>query len=66
MSIDRDSSVSPPQTSDPFALKRSRRRKEPTPIDVLSDLMAQGRRAVPADATYAHGDLYDEDGLPRS
>jgi hypothetical protein len=66
MSIDQDSNMSPPQTNDPFARNRSTPRKEPTPIDILSDLMAQGRRAVPAGATDAHGDLYDEDGLSRS
>ncbi|MGO4570191.1 type II toxin-antitoxin system VapB family antitoxin [Rhizobium sp. 2YAF20] len=36
-----------------------------TPIDVLSDLMAQGRRAVPTGTTSAHDDFYDEYGLPR-
>jgi antitoxin VapB len=36
-----------------------------TPIDVLSDLMAEGRRAVPAGTTSAHDDFYDEHGLPR-
>lgn len=35
------------------------------PIDVLSDLMAEGRRAVPAGTTSAHDDFYDEHGLPR-
>ncbi|MGV1862591.1 type II toxin-antitoxin system VapB family antitoxin [Rhizobium rhizogenes] len=35
------------------------------PIDVLSDLMAEGRRAVPTDTTSAHDDFYDEYGLPR-
>ncbi|ASP93338.1 transcription factor [Sinorhizobium meliloti] len=36
-----------------------------TPIDVLSDLMTDGRRAVPAGTTSAHHDFYDEHGLPR-
>ncbi|MBD9650034.1 type II toxin-antitoxin system VapB family antitoxin [Ensifer sp. ENS09] len=36
-----------------------------TPIDVLADLMAEGRRAVPAGTTSAHDDFYDEHGLPR-
>lgn len=36
-----------------------------TPIDVLSDLMAEGRRAVPRGTTSAHDDFYDEYGLPR-
>ncbi|MDX0445186.1 transcription factor [Sinorhizobium medicae] len=36
-----------------------------TPIDVLSDLMTDGRRAVPAGTTSAHDDFYDEHGLPR-
>lgn len=36
-----------------------------TPIDVLSDLMAEGRRAVPIGTTSAHDDFYDEYGLPR-
>lgn len=36
-----------------------------TPIDVLSDLMAEGRRAVPTATTSAHDDFYDEYGLPR-
>jgi hypothetical protein len=35
------------------------------PIDVLSDLMAEGRRAVPAGTTSDHDDFYDEHGLPR-
>lgn len=35
-----------------------------TPEDVLWDLMAEGRRAVPAGATSAHDDFYDEKGLP--
>ncbi|MEZ2224514.1 type II toxin-antitoxin system VapB family antitoxin [Rhizobium sp. RCC_161_2] len=35
------------------------------PIDVLSDLMAEGRRTVPTDTTSAHDDFYDEYGLPR-
>jgi len=35
-----------------------------TPADTLWDLMAEGRRSVPPDATSAHDDLYDENGLP--
>jgi len=35
-----------------------------TPMEVLTSLMAEGRRAVPADATSAHDDFYDERGLP--
>ncbi|KRD56336.1 MULTISPECIES: type II toxin-antitoxin system VapB family antitoxin [Sinorhizobium/Ensifer group] len=35
------------------------------PIDVLSDLMAEGRRAVSAGTTSAHDDYYDDYGLPR-
>lgn len=35
------------------------------PIDVLSDLMAEGRRAVPAGTTSDHDYFYDEHGLPR-
>ncbi|MBD9641691.1 type II toxin-antitoxin system VapB family antitoxin [Ensifer sp. ENS07] len=35
------------------------------PIDVLSDLMAEGRHAVPSGTTSAHDDFYDEHGLPR-
>ena len=35
------------------------------PIDVLSDLMTEGRRAVPAGTTSAHEDFYDEYGLPQ-
>ncbi|WLE00391.1 type II toxin-antitoxin system VapB family antitoxin (plasmid) [Agrobacterium leguminum] len=35
------------------------------PIDILSDLMAEGRRTVAAGVTSAHDDLYDENGLPR-
>jgi antitoxin VapB len=35
-----------------------------TPADTLWDLMAEGRRTVPAGTTSAHDDLYDENGLP--
>jgi len=35
-----------------------------TPADTLWDLMAEGRRSVPPEATSAHDDLYDENGLP--
>lgn len=35
-----------------------------TPADALWDLMAEGRRAVPAGTTSAHDDIYDENGLP--
>ena len=42
-------------------LRQSPSRK---PEDVLWDLMAEGRRAVPAGATSAHDDFYDENGLP--
>jgi antitoxin VapB len=36
-----------------------------SPAQALWDLMAEGRRAVPADTTSAHDDFYDENGLPR-
>ena len=36
-----------------------------TPIDVLTTLMAEGRRAVPTGTTSAHDDFYDEHGLPK-
>lgn len=36
-----------------------------SPEQALWDLMAEGRRAVPAGTTSAHDDFYDENGLPR-
>lgn len=36
-----------------------------SPMDVLVDLMAEGRRDVAAGTTSAHDDLYDEYGLPK-
>ncbi len=36
-----------------------------SPMNVLLDLMAEGRRTVPAGTTSAHNDLYDEHGLPK-
>jgi hypothetical protein len=36
-----------------------------SPAQALWDLMAEGRRAVPAGTTSAHDDFYDENGLPR-
>ncbi len=36
-----------------------------TPMEVLSVLMAEGRRNVPLDTTSAHDDFYDEHGVPR-
>lgn len=42
-----------------------RRHPARTPVDALWDLMAEGRRAVPAGTTSAHDDFYDEHGLPR-
>ena len=35
-----------------------------TPADALWELMAEGRRSVPAGTTSAHDDFYDENGLP--
>lgn len=35
------------------------------PLDAVWALAAEGRRGVPADATSAHDDLYDENGLPQ-
>jgi hypothetical protein len=35
-----------------------------TPADTLWELMAEGRRSVPAGTTSAHDDMYDEHGLP--
>lgn len=42
-----------------------REQQAQTPMDVLLDLMAEGRRAAPAGTTSAHDDFYDEYGLPR-
>jgi len=42
-----------------------RQQQAQTPMDILLDLMAEGRRMVPAGATSAHDDFYDEHGLPR-
>ena len=39
--------------------------KTRSPAHVLWDLMAEGRRMVPAGTTSAHDDFYDEHGLPR-
>ena len=36
-----------------------------SPAQALWDLMAEGRRTVPAGVTSAHDDFYDENGLPR-
>jgi antitoxin VapB len=41
-----------------------RQQQAQTPMDVLLDLMAEGRGGVPANTTSAHDDLYDEHGLP--
>lgn len=41
-----------------------REKSAQTPADALWDLMAEGRRSVPAGTTSAHDDLYDEHGLP--
>lgn len=42
-----------------------REQQTESPMDLLLDLMAEGRRTVPAGTTSAHDDLYDEHGLPR-
>ncbi len=42
-----------------------REQQAQSPMDVLLDLMAEGRRTVPAGTTSAHDDLYDEHGLPK-
>lgn len=42
-----------------------RRQQAQTPMDVLLELMAEGRLGVPAGTTSAHDDLYDEHGLPK-
>lgn len=42
-----------------------RQQSAKTPIDVLTNLMAEGRRAVPTGTTSAHDDFYDEHGLPK-
>lgn len=39
-------------------------RQAKAPADTLWELMAEGRRSVPAGTTSAHDDLYDEHGLP--
>jgi len=41
-----------------------REKSAQTPADALWDLMAEGRRSVPAGTTSAHDELYDEHGLP--
>lgn len=41
-----------------------REKSAQTPTDALWDLMAEGRRSVPAGTTSSHDDLYDEHGLP--
>ncbi|THV12727.1 type II toxin-antitoxin system VapB family antitoxin [Rhizobium rhizophilum] len=35
-----------------------------TPADALWQLMAEGRRTIPAGTTSNHDDFYDENGLP--
>jgi len=42
-----------------------RQQSSRAPIDVLMDLMAEGRQTVPASTTSAHDDFYDEYGVPR-
>ncbi|WP_309486593.1 type II toxin-antitoxin system VapB family antitoxin [Sinorhizobium sp. 8-89] len=42
-----------------------RQQKNHHPIDAVWDLAAAGNSAVPADASSAHDDLYDEHGLPK-
>jgi hypothetical protein len=42
-----------------------RQQQAQTPMDALLELMAEGRHGVPAGATSAHDDLYDEHGLPK-
>ena len=39
--------------------------KNAAPIDAVWDLAAAGRQNVAANATSAHDDLYDADGLPK-
>ena len=39
--------------------------KNAAPIDAVWDLAAAGRQSVAANATSAHDDLYDADGLPK-
>lgn len=41
-----------------------REKSAQTPADALWELMAEGRRSVPAGTTSDHGDFYDENGLP--
>ncbi|MBD9388623.1 type II toxin-antitoxin system VapB family antitoxin [Agrobacterium sp. AGB01] len=41
-----------------------RRKSALTPTDALWELMAEGRRSVPAGTSSGHDDLYDENGLP--
>jgi hypothetical protein len=41
-----------------------REKSAQTPADALWQLMAEGRRSVPAGTTSAHDDFYDENGLP--
>lgn len=41
-----------------------REKSAQTPADTLWELMAEGRRSVPAGTTSDHNDFYDENGLP--
>lgn len=41
------------------------KKTEHTPGDALWRSMVEGRRSMPAGATSAHDDLYDEFGLPK-
>jgi hypothetical protein len=45
--------------------KDLRQEQSKSPMDVLLDLMAEGRRSMPAGTTSDHDDLYDEHGLPK-
>lgn len=42
-----------------------RQQQAQTPMDVLLDLMAEGRGGVPAGTTSAHDEFYDDHGLPK-
>jgi len=69
MSTDQNSGNPPPQALAELALERlddqQNIQKAAAAIDAVWDLVAKSKSAVPANTTHAHGNLYDEDGLPR-
>jgi antitoxin VapB len=69
MSTDRNSGNPPPQVLAELAREhlddKQNIQKASAAIDAVWDLVAISKSAVPTNATHAHGNLYDEDGLPR-